>query len=315
MGVTDPHFLFYLIFINMNHKILVRKIMTEMVNEVEDRRYGLKYYAFDWDDNLMKMPTEIILKDEDGNEVGMSTEDFAEYRTEIGKNPFEYNGEMVVGFADDPFRFFRTEGDQKFMRDIENAPLVRGPWSDFVEAINSGSIFSIITARGHHPNTLKKGVYKLIMMGRGGLDKEQLVNSLKEYRKRMGLKPVDDENWLIKDYLDRCKFYPVSYGEGSATNPEEGKIRAMEEFVSYVKRLSLRLQKKEYQFINDVSNNFVPFTPMVGFSDDDIRNIESMKKHFDKKEDNILKTYHTKGEEKYMMEQLVNRMVKKIKSK
>jgi hypothetical protein len=299
----------------MNHKILVRKIMTEMVNEVEDRRYGLKYYAFDWDDNLMKMPTEIILKDEDGNEVGMSTEDFAEYRTEIGKNPFEYNGEMVVGFADDPFRFFRTEGDQKFMRDIENAPLVRGPWSDFVEAINSGSIFSIITARGHHPNTLKKGVYKLIMMGRGGLDKEQLVNSLKEYRKRMGLKPVDDENWLIKDYLDRCKFYPVSYGEGSATNPEEGKIRAMEEFVSYVKRLSLRLQKKEYQFINDVSNNFVPFTPMVGFSDDDIRNIESMKKHFDKKEDNILKTYHTKGEEKYMMEQLVNRMVKKIKSK
>ena len=299
----------------MNHRILVRKIMTEMVNEIEDKKYGLKYYAFDWDDNLMKMPTEIILKDEDGNEVGMSTEDFAEYRTDIGKKPFEYNGETVVGFAEDPFRFFRTEGDQKFMRDIENAPLVRGPWTDFVEAINNGSIFSIITARGHHPNTLKKGVYKLIMMGRGGLDKRQLVDSLKEYRKRMGLKPVEDENWLIKDYLDRCKFYPVSYGEGSATNPEEGKIKAMEEFVSYVKRLSLRLQKKEYQFINDVSNNFVPFTPMVGFSDDDIRNIESMKKHFEKKDDNILRTYHTKGDEKYMMEHLVNRIVTKIKSK
>lgn len=286
-----------------------------MVNEVQDKKYGLKYYAFDWDDNLMKMPTEIILLDENGEEVGMSTEDFAEYRTEIGKTPFNYNGETIVGFAEDPFRFFRTAGDQKFMRDIENAPLVRGPWSDFVEAINNGSIFSIITARGHHPNTLKKGVYKLIMMGRGGLDKEQLVQSLKEYREKMGLKPVSDENWLIRDYLDRCKFYPVSYGEGSATNPEEGKIKAMEEFISYVKRLSLRLQKKEYQFVNDVSNNFVPFSPMVGFSDDDIRNIESMKKHFEKKDDNILRTYHTKGDEKTMLEHLVKRMVTKIKSK
>ena len=299
----------------MNHKILVRKIMTEMVNEVQDKSYGLKYYAFDWDDNLMKMPTEIILLDDNGEEVGMSTEDFAEYRTDIGKKPFKYRGETIVGFAEDPFRFFRTAGDQKFMRDIENAPLVRGPWSDFVEAINNGSIFSIITARGHHPNTLKKGVYKLIMMGRGGIEKEQLIQSLKEYREKMGLKQVSDENWLIRDYLDRCKFYPVSYGEGSATNPEEGKIKAMEEFIGYVKRLSLRLQKKEYQFVNDVSNNFVPFSPMVGFSDDDIRNIESMKKHFEKKDDNILRTYHTKGDEKNMLEHLVKRMVTKIKSK
>jgi hypothetical protein len=299
----------------MNHRILVRQIMTEMVNEVESKKYGLKYYAFDWDDNLMKMPTEIILLDENGDEVGMSTEDFAEYRTEIGKTPFKYNGSTIVGFAETPFRYFSTLGDQKFMKDIETAPLVREPWSDFVEAINNGSIFSIITARGHHPNTLKKGVYKLIMMGRGGLNRSKLVESLKEYRRKMGLKFIDDENSLIKDYLDRCRFYPVSYGAGSATNPEEGKIRAMEEFISYVKKLSLRLQKKEYQFVNDVSNNFVPFTPMVGFSDDDIRNIESMKKHFEKKDDNILRTYHTKGDEKNIYEQLVKRMISKIKSK
>ena len=74
----------------------------------------LKYYAFDWDDNLMYMPTKIILQDENGNEVGMSTEDFAEYRTEIGKKPFNYKGETIVGFGEDPFRYFRTAGDQKF---------------------------------------------------------------------------------------------------------------------------------------------------------------------------------------------------------
>lgn len=296
----------------MEHKKLVREIIKEII---DDKKYGLKYYAFDWDDNLMKMPTEIILLNEDGDEVGMSTEDFAEYRTEIGVTPFDYKGSTIVGFAEDPFRYFRTAGDKKFMNDIETAPLVRGPWTDFVEAINNGSLFSIITARGHHPNTLKKGVYKLIMMGRGGLNKDQLIQSLKEYRRKMGLKEINDEQWLIKDYLDRCRFYPVSYGEGSATNPEEGKIRAMEEFINYVKKLSYRLQKKDFDFVNDVSNKFVPLTPMVGFSDDDIRNIMSMKKHFEKKDDNILKTYHTKGDEKYMMEQLVTRIVSKIKSK
>ena len=36
-----------------------------------------KYYEFDWDDNIVSMPTKIILKNDKGDEVGMSTEDFA----------------------------------------------------------------------------------------------------------------------------------------------------------------------------------------------------------------------------------------------
>lgn len=294
----------------MNQKNYIKKLINEIV---EENKYGLKYYAFDWDDNLMKMPTKIILRNDDGDEVGMSTEDFAEYRTDIGKEPFDYEGEKIVGFAESPFRYFGTMGDKKFMEDIESAPLVRGPWSDFVEAINSGSIFSIITARGHNPNTLKKGVYKLIKMGRGGLSEDELVSSLKEYRKQMGLTTDKSNDWLVKDYLDRCKFYPVSFGSGSATSPEEGKIRAMEEFISYVKKLSLRLQKKNYKLVNDVSNKFVPFTPMIGFSDDDIRNVETMKKHFKDKDENILKTYHTKDDEKYMYESYINRIISKIR--
>ena len=39
-----------------------------------------------------------------------------------------------------------------------------GPaFNDFKEAINNGSIFSIITARGHNPNTLKQAVYNYII--------------------------------------------------------------------------------------------------------------------------------------------------------
>jgi hypothetical protein len=35
--------------------------------------------------------------------------------------------------------------------------------------------------------------------------------------------------------------------------------------------------------------------PSIGFSDDDIRNVEVMSKHFKDKPDNIVKTYSTAG--------------------
>ena len=44
-----------------------------------------------------------------------------------------------------------------------------------------------------------------------------------------------------------------------------------------------------------MSNNFVPTKPTIGFSDDDIRNVEVMKKHFKDKPGNIVKTYSTAG--------------------
>ena len=47
-----------------------------------------------------------------------------------------------------------------------------GPsWDDFVEAINGGSIFSIITARGHTPSVLKDSIYNMIMTNHNGINK------------------------------------------------------------------------------------------------------------------------------------------------
>jgi hypothetical protein len=77
----------------------------------------MKYYAFDWDDNIMNMPTKIILKNDDGEEVGMSTEDFAHYRSMIGKEDFKYEGNIIVGFGENAFRNFGVEGDKKFIID------------------------------------------------------------------------------------------------------------------------------------------------------------------------------------------------------
>ena len=272
------------------HEVIVKEIINEIIQEKQTP--VMKYYAFDWDDNLMFMPTKIYLKDDKGKSVGMSTEDFAEYRTDIGEEPFEYKGHTIVSFDEEPFRDFRVSGDKKFITDAMSAPT--GPaWDDFVEAVNNGSIFAIVTARGHTPSILKEGVYRLIKQNKHGLDSNQLSKNLLKYR------DLSDEDKLSKDqlirsYLDMCRFHPVSFGDGSATNPEQGKIDAMEEFVGYVKNLSHSFQQKAFMK-NKISNYFTPF---IGFSDDDVRNVETMKKHFDKKEDNILKTYLTAGGQK-----------------
>jgi hypothetical protein len=271
----------------MEHKQLVREIISEIVND--NSTPVMKYYAFDWDDNLMYMPTFIRLKDDKGNVVGMTTKDFAKFRDMVGKKPFKYKGHTIVGSTKDGYVEFGVTYDDQFLIDSMNSPV--GPaWPDFVEAINGGSIFSIITARGHTPSVLKEAVYKLIKSNKHGIDSNKLVKNLLKYRDLADEEKLTKDK-LIRSYLDLCRFHPVSFGVGSEANPEKGKIQAMEEFIRYVKQTSHNLQRKAFMK-NKISNYFTPF---IGFSDDDEKNVESMKNHFKDKEEDILQTYLTSG--------------------
>ena len=278
----------------------LKKIIREFYHEKQLREGfdpegnpDLKYYAFDWDDNIATMPTQIIVLSDEDEEVGMSTEDFADYRGMIGKEPFEYKGKNIVGYANDPYRNFGVKGDKAFI--IDSMMAKPGPsWNDFVEAINGGSIFSIITARGHTPSVLRDAIYNMIVTDHNGISKETLIHNLKKYRNMTG-DEEKDSSIMINDYLDLNKYYPVTYGEGSASDPEEGKIKALREFISYVREMSERLGKKAF-LKNDIKNNFIP---MIGFSDDDPGNVEKIKAFLDKEyEDKPVKTYLTKGGDK-----------------
>jgi hypothetical protein len=171
-----------------------------------------------------------------------------------------------------------------------------GPsWDDFREAINGGSIFSIITARGHNPETLKQAVKNYIDSGFGGINKEELIRNLRKYREIAGFDKMTDGE-VINNYLDLLRFHPVTYGEGSASEPEEGKIKALRNFINYIKEVSKELGTKAF-FKNDVKNYFVPD---IGFSDDDPRNIEKIKDFLEKEygDKSPVRTYLTKGGEK-----------------
>jgi len=286
-------------------------IRKHIFNEIKKRRLlegfddegkpDTKYYAFDWDDNICFMPTQIMVLTENEEEVGMSTEDFADHRHQIGVEPFNYKGTTIVGYANNPFRNFRVEGDKRFIIDAMVAS--PGPsWNDFVECINGGSIFAIITARGHNPEVLKEATYNYIISNHNGINSKTLVENLKKYRnladnpisESFDLKVNDKE--IIMEYLDMCRFYPVSFGEGSAANPEEGKIKAMREFISYCRDLAKEIGEKAF-FKNDIGNNEV--IPTIGFSDDDPRNIEKMKEFLSSEyKEKPVRTYLTKGGEK-----------------
>lgn len=252
----------------------------------------LKYYAFDWDDNILLMPTKIILLNDKGEEVEMSTEDFAEHRSKIGKKNFEYKNQLIVDYAKDAFRNFGVEGDDEFLKESLKAKI--GPaWNDFKEAINNGSIFAIITARGHNPNTLKKSIYNFIQKNHNGISKSELIKNLKKYRDFVDEDEMSEDD-MIKSYLELNRYNPVSFGvEEEAVSPEEAKVRAMADFVNYVKIIAASLQKKAF-LKKDIANKFIPRKPVIGFSDDDESNVKKIKDYFKSIKEPI-KTYSTKG--------------------
>ena len=264
-----------------------------IIERIVDGTPDMKYYAFDWDDNIAHMPTKIYTINDEGEEVGISTEDFAVLRDRIGNEPFSYKGETVVGYAENPFKDFSVSGDKQFLVDALRAK--PGPaWNDFVEAVNNGSIFAIITARGHHPNTIKEAIYSMIVKNYEGLDKDRLIKNLKKYREYAGEEEMSDSE-LIKSYLEMNRYHPVSFGEsGGASKPEELKVKAMEDFVRYVKAMAAILHKKAF-LKKELGFKFAPVpVPTIGFSDDDEKNVDVMKKHFEKLDEPI-KTYSTKG--------------------
>ena len=246
-----------------------RRYLTEGINK-ETGEIEHKYYAFDWDDNLVMMPTKIFLKDDKGKVVGMSTADFAEYREKIGKEPFEYDGKMITDYDKNPFRGFRVEGDEDFKTDAMTAPTAKA-WPAFVEAVNSGAYFAIITARGHSPYAMFETIQAMIEQNHQGLDKNQLIQSLVAYQEKHPVKSSLPQEDLLSMYYKKIMdhIYPVSndemaekLGGGGASSPEKAKVAAMSLF------------KQDMKKIND--GKFI----QLGFSDDDFHNIATMANAF-----------------------------------
>lgn len=230
----------------------------------------LLYYAFDWDDNILRMPTKIRLEQKVGDKwipTDVSTAEFAEVRGD-SENWKLLNDSKEEAFAN--FRDTGPLGGEIFLEDVKKAVANNSfapAWDDFVECLSNGSLFAIITARGHESETMRRGVEWIID---NVLTEEQLYNMYNNLLKfsyfydisteaERILKGVPSQNELVSLYLDNCDYIGVSAPSrgGSPDNPEKAKEEALLAFKGKVDRFAGQLGMKA----------------MIGFSDDDLGNV------------------------------------------
>lgn len=248
---------------------------------------ALEYYMFDWDDNILVMPTMIHLEHCVNGEwvkMDVTTSEF----TNVRKHLFEYyeNGNKKSGWRfnndkrDDAFYEFRDwgpRGDEAFIEDALKAIKYKntGPvWDKFISCLVNGSAFLIITARGHEPETIKRTVKWIIYKILTQEQRNEMVKNLKEWMVLFD-KPHGgwDDDDFIYNYLELCSFIGIysswfkrEFGtDGKVASPEKYKAIAIKYFVERIYKFGKMLDR-------DVK---------VGFSDDDFATVASIHKYFE----------------------------------
>lgn len=143
---------------------------------------GRSFYFFDFDDNIAYLSTPIIIfHKKTGAETALSSGEFAQAHKHIGKSGHYADYFMDFNDAKGSFRHFRDKDlcplevkngkSQGFVEDIQKAlqsvdSLWKAPsWNCFFHATYNHRPLSLITARGHHPETIKNGINLMVKSG------------------------------------------------------------------------------------------------------------------------------------------------------
>ncbi|MFC1612054.1 hypothetical protein ACFL6C_13915 [Myxococcota bacterium] len=133
-------------------------------------------WNFDWDDNVIFMPTDVYLyHKETGEEVAISTHEYARIREDLGKEGDWADFEIRTDLKTGSFRNGADYADpDAFVRDVKRALAHppddwQGPsWHSFVRALKNrctAKNVSIVTARAHSPATIMEGLWLLKKRG------------------------------------------------------------------------------------------------------------------------------------------------------
>ena len=249
------------------------------------RNRDFKYYIFDWDDNILHMPTHIHLEalQPDGTWVPhlVSTSLFSVIRTDTA------HYRPPHGNWPDAFVEFHSEGDRAFLEDTRRAlrdalaaPSSAGPsFQTFHKTLVEGRIFAIVTARGHAPETIRQGVREFIDIVLTPAERAEMMANLRGYRAcfdHVTAFGTDEEE--LDYYLGLNRYHPVTspefverlnQGRALDGNAEEGKRVAIRDFVEHVVRVVGRTAPDERR----------PFS--IGFSDDDPKNVAAVQAYIE----------------------------------
>jgi hypothetical protein len=246
----------------------------------------LKYYIFDWDDNILHMPTRIHLERrlQDGSWVPhlVSTSLFAVIRNDtLNYRPPEHD--WAKAFCE--FRDFDGDDESKFLKDARTAldTLLKGEsepppsFETFKKSLIEGRIFAIVTARGHRSDSLKRGVRLFIDRVLTPEEHATMISNLRGYVISYDGAPANEamsDQQILDYYLSLNKYHAVTSPqfeqlvEGRALDYNTSEARkqfAIRDFLDHL-----------FTIIEHIG---VRKPISVGFSDDDPANIRAVEEY------------------------------------
>jgi hypothetical protein len=251
---------------------------------VADRE--LKYYIFDWDDNILHMPTRIHLERrlQDGSWVPhlVSTSLFAVIRNDTVNYRYPEDN-WKKAFCE--FRDLEEDDESMFLKDARTAidNLVKGEtapppsFNTFKKSLIEGRIFAIVTARGHSSDTLKRGVRLFMDRVLTPAERATMLCNLRGYVVSFdgaSLNETMSDEQIINYYLSLNKYHAVTSPqfeqlvEGRVPNYKTSEARkqfAIRDFLDHLFTIIERIGVRK------------PIS--VGFSDDDPANIRAVEEY------------------------------------
>ena len=248
----------------------------------------LKYYIFDWDDNILHMPTRIHLekRQPDGSWVPhtVSTAVFSLIRGDT-RNYRPPSDNWSTAFAE--FQDYAQEPENHFLRDtraairrvLDGADRPAPSFQTFRTTLVEGRLFAIVTARGHAPGTLRKGVRLFAELVLTPDERAEMLANLRGYRACFDhVTAFGTDEQELDYYLGLNHYHAVTSPEfddlvpaatPGAESSEQRKQVAIRAFVEHITRILARTQEGKGR----------PRQVSVGFSDDDPGNIQAVEEY------------------------------------
>lgn len=252
---------------------------------VADRDF--KYYIFDWDDNILHMPTHIHLEkrmpDGTWQPHQVSTAVFAVVRNEK-ENYRAPGGVWDNAFVE--FQDYADEDESRFLRDTRASldKVLRGEtqpgpsFNTLRETLVEGRLFAIVTARGHESDSIRRAVRLFVDLVLTPAEKREMMANLRGYRAcfdHLTAFGTDDEE--IEYYLSLNRYHAVTNpafkqwmtrASGGQSSPENAKQFAICDFVEHLIKILSR-----------AGSDSVRRPISVGFSDDDLGNVAAVERY------------------------------------
>ena len=278
----------------------MRRRIPYVNGEVADRDF--KYYIFDWDDNILHMPTKIRMehleKDGTWRPVDVSTATFALVRADTKHYRAPSEGGWAAAFANFEDRGVPADLDDannRFILDtldalekVEHGEKPGPSYNALKKTLREGRLFAIVTARGHSPRTIERAVRVFIKYALTEDDREEMMSNLRGYRQWIdgvadGAFGTDAQE--LDYYLGMCRYAAVTHSAfkermandpiyreklaqaTTAARPELAKEFAIRDFVEHVFHMLRRAGQLGRRSVS------------IGFSDDDVGNVKTVSSY------------------------------------